>query len=157
MHANTLLAVRRIKHRGGKMPSIKFYGPALVDGGQDNSDGTISLVNDAEVLKTLDGLKYEDEEFSDYLCDGEETASFSDFVSGGTLLFQYEDSSNTLVGVVEYVLSRALNTDEIGALTEYTIEQLLDGIGSNFSQERTLENKPAPFINHEELAIEQTS
>lgn len=139
------------------MPSIKFYAPALVDGGQDNSDGTISLVNDTEVLKTLDGLKYEDEEFSDYLSDGEETASFSGFVSGGTLVFQYDNASNTLIGAVEYVLSRALKTDEIEALTEYTIEQLIDGIGSNFSQERALENKPAPFINHEELAIEQSS
>lgn len=139
------------------MPSIRFYGPALVDGGQDNSDGTISLVNDAEVLKTLDGLKYEDEEFSTYLSDGEETASFSSIVSGGTLRFQYDDISNTLIGGVEYILSRALNTDEVEALTEYTIEQLLDGIGSNFSQERALENKPAPFINHEELAFEKIS
>ncbi|MCG7964911.1 MAG: hypothetical protein N0E54_19580 [Candidatus Thiodiazotropha taylori] len=139
------------------MPSIKFYGPALVDGGQDNPDGTMSLVNDTEVLKALDGLKYEDEEFSDYLSDGEETASFSGFVSGGTLLFQYDDTSNTLIGGIEYVLSRALNTNEVEALTEYTIEQLLDAIGSNFSQERALENKPAPFINHEELGIEQSS
>lgn len=139
------------------MPSIKFYGPALVDGGQDNPDGTMSLVNDTEVLIALDGLKYEDEEFSDYLSDGEETASFSGFVSGGTLLFQYDDTSNTLIGGIEYVLSRALNTNEVEALTEYTIEQLLDGIGSNFSQERALENKPAPFINHEELGIEQSS
>lgn len=139
------------------MPSIKFYGPALVDGGEDNSDGTISLVNDTEVLKSLNGLKYEDEKFSDYLSDGEETAPFSGIVSGGTLVFQYDDASNTLVGGVEYVLSRALNSDEIEALTEYTIEQLLDGIGSNFSQERALENKPAPFINQEEIAIEQSS
>jgi len=139
------------------MSTIKFSGPALVDIGQDNGDGTIALTSDKEILRSLHGLQYDDEEFSDYLADGEETESIAECISGGILSFEYNENKENLIGKVEYQLDRPLSSDELEALTEYTIEQLLEGIGSNFSQERVLNGDPAPFINHEELVIEQAS
>ena len=139
------------------MPTIKFTGPALVDSGQENDDGTISVISDVEVLKSLDGLRYEDEEFSDYLADDESTSLIAEYVSGGILIFEYAKESEALVGSIEYQLSRPLVSGEIEMLKEYTIEQLLDGIGSNFSQERVLNGDAAPFINYQELAVDQVS
>ena len=139
------------------MPKIIFIGPALVDSGEDNNDGTISLVEDRAILKSLDGLQYDDEEFSDYLADSEETASISDRVSGGILRFEYKENQELLVGKIEYQVNGDLSSDEVESLKEYTIEQLLDGIGSNFSQERVLNGELAPFINHEDLVFEQAS
>tara|TARA_B100001063_G_scaffold207116_1_gene202823 strand:- start:2071 stop:2418 length:348 start_codon:yes stop_codon:yes gene_type:complete len=115
------------------------------------------LTKDQAILKSLDGLRYEDEEFSDYLYDGEETSNIADHVTGGVLSFEYDIASGSLIGSVEYQLSRALSSDEVAILKEYTIEQLLDGIGSNFSQERGLDGQATPFINHEQLSFEQTS
>ena len=139
------------------MPKIEFKGPALVDTGKDNNDGTIALTKDQSILKSLDGLRYEDEEFSDYLADDEGASSIADYVSGGTLAFDYIENGEELIGKIEYQLSRTLSSDEIEILKEYTIDQLLDGIGSNFSQERVLNGDVAPFINHEELGFEQAS
>ena len=137
------------------MSLIKFSAPALVDSGNDNDDGTIALTKDQSILKSLDGLRYEDEEFSDYLHDGEETTAIADHVSGGFLSFKYDVATSSLIGFVEYKLSKTLSSNEVNALKEYTIEQLLDGIGSNFSQERGLDGQVAPFIDHEQLSIEQ--
>lgn len=139
------------------MSLIKFSAPALVDSGKDNDDGTIALSNDPLVLKSLDGLRYEDEEFSDYLHDGEETSAIADHVSGGFLSFKYDVATSSLIGFIEYHLSNVLSSNEVETLKEYTIEQLLDGIGSNFSQERGLDGKVAPFLDHEQLSIEQLS
>ncbi len=139
------------------MPSIKFTGLAVVASGQENPDGSLEIVNDKAILESLNGLKYEDEEFSDYLYDGEETSNIADYITGGVLSFEYNISSSALIGSVEYQLSRALSLDEVEILKEYTIEQLLDGIGSNFSQGRGLKGEATPFINHEELSFEQTS
>lgn len=139
------------------MPSIKFKGPALVASSEENDDGSLDLITDRVILESLNGLKHEDEEFSDYLFDSEETSSFADEVSGGILSFEYDASSSSLIGSIEYQLSRSLSEDEVEALREYTIEQLTDGIGSNFSQERALNDKVTPFINTEKLACDQAS
>ncbi|MCG8053265.1 MAG: hypothetical protein JAZ15_18875 [Candidatus Thiodiazotropha endolucinida] len=139
------------------MPIIKFKGPALVASAEENDDGSLDLVTDKVILESLSGLKYEDEEFSDYLFDGEETERFAEQVSGGILSFEYDASSGSLIGSIEYQLSRSLSEDEVEALEEYTIEQLTDGIGSNFSQERALNGEATPFINTEELTCDQVS
>lgn len=139
------------------MPTIKFTGPALVASAQENEDGSLDLISDKTILESLNGLSYEDEEFSDYLYDGEETEGFAEHVSGGILSFSYETSTSSLIGSIEYQLSKSLSAEEIEALEEYTIEQLTDGIGSNFSQERTLSGEVTPFINHEELSCHQAS
>jgi hypothetical protein len=139
------------------MLSIKFEGPALVDSGQDNDDGTVAIINDKKILKSFDGLQYQDEEFSDYLGDGDGTSLIADCVSGGILSFKYDKKTETLVGFIEYQLTRALSSDEVEALKEYTIDQLSDGIGSNFSQENALNGKPSPFINYQELTVESRS
>jgi len=133
------------------MPRIKISGPALVDSGKDSEDGTIALVTDSEVLKSLNGLRYDDEMFSDYLADDEAFSEIADIVSGGILLFEYDQASGSLVGSIGYDLTRDLSEEEIEMLVEYTIDQLSDGIGSNFSQERVLNGEVAPFINYEEL------
>jgi hypothetical protein len=139
------------------MPTIRFAGPALVASAKENDDGTLDLISDKGILESLNGLRYEDEKFSDYLYDGEETESFAEHVSGGILSFSYDTSSSSLVGSIEYQLSRSLSADEVDALENYTIEQLSDGIGSNFSQERALSGEVTPFINHEQLSCDQLS
>nr|WP_086940649.1 hypothetical protein [Thaumasiovibrio occultus] len=139
------------------MPTIKFTGPVLVASAQENEDGSLDLISDKTILESLNGLSYEDEAFSDYLYDGEETEAFAEHVSGGVLSFSYDSSSSSLIGFIEYQLSRSLSADEVEALEEYTVEQLTDGIGSNFSQERALSGEVTPFINHEELSCHQTS
>lgn len=139
------------------MPIIKISGPALVDSGKDNKDGTIALVTDSEVLKSLNGLRYDDEMFSDYLADDEAFSEIADIVSGGILLFEYDQPSGSLVGSIGYDLTRDLSEEELEMLVEYTIDQLSDGIGSNFSQERVLNGEVAPFINCEELVASQSS
>ncbi len=139
------------------MPTIRFTGPALVASAEENDDGSLDLISDKATLESLNGLSYEDEEFSDHLYDGEETEGFAEHVSGGILSFSYDTSSSSLIGSIEYQLSRPLSADEVEALEEYTIEQLTDGIGSNFSQERALSGEVTPFINHEELSCHQAS
>lgn len=139
------------------MPTIKFTGPALVASAEENDDGSLDLIADKLILKSLNGLSYDDEEFSDYLYDSAETESFADQVSGGVLSFEYDASSSSLIGSIQYQLSRSLSDDEIETLEEYTIEQLTDGIGSNFSQERALNGEVTPFIDIEELACDQVS
>ncbi|MCE2597404.1 hypothetical protein K6Y31_21785 [Motilimonas cestriensis] len=139
------------------MPTIKFTGPALVASVEENDDGSLDLISDKTTLESLNGLSYQDEEFSDYLYDREETEGFAEYVSGGILSFTYDSSSGALIGSIEYQLSRHLSADEVEALEEYTIEQLTDGIGSNFSQERALSGEVTPFINHEELSCHQAS
>ncbi|WP_445363335.1 hypothetical protein ACJJIQ_00365 [Microbulbifer sp. ANSA003] len=139
------------------MPTIRFTGPALVASAEENVDGSLDLISDKATLESLNGMSYEDEEFSDYLYDREETKSFAEYVSGGILSFSYDTSSSSLIGSIEYLLSRPLSADEVEALEEYTIEQLTDGICSNFSQERALRGEVTPFINHEELSYHQAS
>ncbi len=139
------------------MPTIRFTGPALVASAEENDDGSLDLISDKEILESLNGLCYEDEKFSDYLYDGEETEGFAEHVSGGILSFSYDTSSSSLIGYIEYQLSKSLSADEVEALEEYTIEQLTDGIGSNFSQERALSGEVTPFINLDELSCEQSS
>lgn len=139
------------------MPRIKISGPALVDGGKDNEDGTIALVTDREVLKSLNGLRYDEEIFSEYLADDEAFSEIADIVSGGILLFEYNQASESLVGSIDYDSTRNLSEEEIEMLVEYTIDQLGEGIGSNFSQERVLNGELAPFINCEELVASQSS
>ncbi|MEC8523959.1 MAG: hypothetical protein VXZ24_06950 [Pseudomonadota bacterium] len=139
------------------MPIIIFTGPALVASAEENDDGSLDLISDKTTLESLNGLSYKDEEFSDYLYDREETEVFAEYVSGGILSFSYEPTSRSLTGSIEYQISRPLSADEVEALEEYTIEQLTDGIGSNFSQERALSGEVAPFINHEELSCHQAS
>ncbi|MGF1689417.1 hypothetical protein L4C36_22610 [Photobacterium japonica] len=138
------------------MPKIRLSGPALVDSGKNNEDGTIVLVTDSDVLTSLNGLVYDDEMFSDYLADSEAFAEIADIVSGGILRFQYDPSSESLVGDIDYEVARGLSDEESAMLVEYTVDQLVEGIGSSFSQERLLNGLVAPFMHDEELVVIQS-
>ena len=118
------------------MPTICFGHPAFVFD-MTLGDDEESYVTDPEVLKTLDGLEYVGEVFSDYLHDGRDIGTLKDAqISGGTLSFSFHEESEQLIAVTGYSVSRPLKKKEIAFLREFTSEQWTDGIGDNFYQER---------------------
>lgn len=113
------------------------------------------FVEDAAVLKTLDGLSYDEEAFSDYLLDGENAGELEDAgISGGSLAFNFDSASGRLIGRTEYQLERALNPDQIALLKDYTIGQWSDGIGSNFFQERMRHGLAPQLLVMDESAVQ---
>ncbi len=122
------------------MPSITFSTYAAVfDFRQMDTDTGDEgrSIEDTAILKTLDGLSYDEEVFSDYLFDGGDVGELEDAgISGGSLDFAFDSATGRLIGRTEYQLERALNPDQIAVLRDYTIGQWSDGIGSNFFQER---------------------
>ena len=117
------------------MPTIRFSAAAMVVDFRESDNG--ELVDNREVLKTLDGLAYLDESFSDYLFNGTGRKALEEAgISGGTLRFEFHSASDCLIAVTEYVTSRILSEQEAAMLGDYTVGQWSDGIGSNFFQER---------------------
>lgn len=113
------------------------------------------FVEDAAILKTLDGLAYDEEVFSDYLLDGESAGELEDAgISGGSLEFSFDNASGRLVGRTEYLLERALSPDQIALLKDYTIGQWSDGIGSNFFQERMRHGLAPQLLVMDESAVQ---
>ena len=144
------------------MKTIRFSGKAIVvDFNQEDADGEALIITDPEVLKTLDGLKCDDEDsiFSEYLSDGGDDTLVKAGVSGGIMWFEFSAPQNILLGHTEYTLARELNAKEIKKLKEYTVGQWSDGIGSSFVQERMLIGL-APqliFIDEAEVIYAQSS
>ncbi|MCU6499593.1 hypothetical protein LPN04_17500 [Rugamonas sp. A1-17] len=113
------------------------------------------FVEDAAILKTLDGLCYDEEVFSDYLLDGDAARGLEDAgISGGSLEFNFDRASGRLIGRTEYQLERALNPDEVALLKDYTIGQWSDGIGSNFFQERMRHGLAPQLLVMDESAVQ---
>lgn len=113
------------------------------------------FVEDAAILKTLDGLAYDEEVFSDYLLDGENAGELEDAgISGGGLEFSFDNASGRLTGRTEYQLERALSPDQIALLKDYTIGQWSDGIGSNFFQERMRHGLAPQLLVMDEGAVQ---
>jgi len=128
---------------------LQFKGPVIVIEGDDDE------VTDINKIKSLDGLKYDDEDaiFSEYMSDGGDSTLEDAGISGGLMFFEFDSTANALFGYVEYQLTRPLDDTEIEELKDYTIGQLTDGIGSNFEQERMSEGELLPFINYEEFSV----
>jgi len=113
------------------------------------------FVEDAAILKTLDGITYDEEVFSDYLFDGEDAGELEDAgISGGSLDFRFDSATGRLIGRTEYQLERALNPDQIAVLKDYTIGQWSDGIGSNFFQERMRKGLAPQLLVADESAVQ---
>jgi hypothetical protein len=145
------------------MPTIKFTATAAVfDFNQIDPETKKSgrFVDDKSALKSLDGLSYSDELFSDYIGDGKETLALVTVgITGGSLSFAFDSKSKRLLGSTEYSLARLLSPEEINILKLYTIRQWSDGIGSNFFQERIDEGlAPQVLIADERIVhVEQRS
>ena len=77
--------------------------------------------------------------FSDYMFDGSNSESMPADVKGGVLTLYCDASLSQLWSHVEYDVRHKLTRSEEQALIDYTLEQLLDGIGDNFTQEYLLE------------------
>lgn len=144
------------------MRAIRFSGRAIVvDFNQEDAEGEAPIIDDPEILKTLDGLRCDDDNsiFSEYLSDGGDDSPINAGVSGGIMWFELTPTENILIGHTEYTLTRELSKNEIKKLKEHTIEQWSDGIGSNFIQER-MSIGLAPqliFINDSEVTYVQNS
>ncbi len=104
------------------------------------------------VLRTLHGLTYSAESFSDYLLDGSETQGLADLsISGGELKFEFDPQAGGLVAHTEYSIPRFLTEPEVAVLQRYTVGQWSDGIGSNFCQERMADGlAPQVLITNEQ-------
>lgn len=134
------------------MPTIKFFTTAAVFDFRKSDEG--DFIDDKLILKTLDGLEYSDESFSDYLLDGSETRELADIgITGGDLKFKFYPIAGLMVHT-EYLIPRLLTEPEISKLRHYTIGQWSDGIGSNFFQERISEGLAPQALVSDEMSVE---
>jgi hypothetical protein len=120
------------------MPRIRFSHPTGVwdYNRKDPETGGGFYVTDSAVLRTLDGLKYTDETFSDYLSDDADKTLSKMGISGGHLAYSFDSKTNLLYVVTEYQLDHNLFLSEIELLKDYTAGQWSDGVGENFHQIR---------------------
>ena len=121
------------------MPTISFSHPADVFDftqldPETDEDGL--LVEDPVVLRSLDGLQYTEEVFSDYLGDGGDADISEVGITGGSLSFVFDAPSSQLMVSTTFMLARTLTAAEIELLRDFTSGQWSDGIGENFFQER---------------------
>lgn len=109
------------------MPRIVIRGAAAVFRGDEQ-------VTDPAVLRSLDGLAYDDERFTDYIGGpAEEDQLAAALEPGGIIRFAYRDSADVLEAVTEYQSRRQLTAQELHLLVEYTMGQWSDGIGENWT------------------------
>jgi hypothetical protein len=91
-------------------------------------------VKDPGILRSLDGLVYDEERFTDYIGGPpEEDAVASALESGGVITFGHRGDDELLTAVTEYRSHRPLSEAELRVLVEYTMGQWSDGIGENWS------------------------
>ena len=94
------------------------------------------LIRDKTLLKSLDGYEYKDESLCDYILDGEpEYSTFENIdITGGFLKYIYDKKSNEVNVYTEYQTNKDLLEEEIKVLSDYTLSQWTDGVGSNVAQ-----------------------
>ena len=74
-------------------------------------------ITDPAVLRSLDGLAYDDERFTDYLGGpAEEDALAAALESGGSLRFSYREDNPLLIATTEYQVRRPLYESELRLL-----------------------------------------
>jgi hypothetical protein len=145
------------------MPTIKFVAAAGVFNFKqlDPETGEPGLVVEDEAsLRSLHGLTYSDEAFSEYLGDGGETRALADIgIQGGYLSFAFDVGAKRLLANTEYSAPRTLTGEELRLLKAYTMGQWSDGIGSNFFQERMSDGlAPQVLVADEgQVRVEQKS
>jgi hypothetical protein len=96
----------------------------------------VDRVTDPAILRTLDGLEYGKEIFTDYIGGPpEEDALAAALERGGIIRFTYRDGDIVLVATTEYQSRRQLTEAELRLLVECTMGQWSDGIGENWTCE----------------------
>ena len=107
------------------MPRVVIRGAAAVF--RDDKQ-----VNDPAILRLLDGLVYDEEQFTDYLGGPlEEDKLAAALEPGGIIRFSYRDGDELLAAATEYRSRRQLTEAELKLLVDYTMGQWSDGIGEN--------------------------
>lgn len=93
-------------------------------------------VIDPSILRSLDGVVYDEERFTDYLGGppGEDELVAA-LEPGGSIRFSYQDGWDLLMAITEYRSHRPLTEDELRLLVQYTMGQWSDGIGENWTCE----------------------
>lgn len=101
--------------------------------------GSAAVFRDSErvvdpiVLRSLDGLVYADETFTDYIGGpSEEDRLAGALEPGGNLTFRYQPGDDLLAASTEYRTRRVLAPEELRLLVDYTMGQWSDGIGENW-------------------------
>jgi hypothetical protein len=90
-------------------------------------------VTDPAVLRSLDGLVYDEERFTDYLGGPPEEDQLATALEpGGIIRFSYHDG-DLLRATTEYRARRPLTVEEVRLLVDYTMGQWSDGIGENWT------------------------
>ena len=92
-------------------------------------------VTDPAILRSLDGLVYDEERFTDYLGGPGEDELAAVLEPGGILAFGYCEGDELLSATTEYRSRRPLSEAELRLLVEYTMGQWSDGIGENWTCE----------------------
>ena len=109
------------------MPRIVIRGSAAVFSDDDDAQ-----VTDTSILRSLDGIVYDEEQFTDYIgCSPEEATLAAALEPGGIISFGYLDGGDVLAAVTEYRSRRPLTDAELHMLVDYTMGQWSDGIGEN--------------------------
>ncbi|PCJ32495.1 MAG: hypothetical protein COA90_02995 [Gammaproteobacteria bacterium] len=141
------------------MASIKFIGPVFLADGKSGDNGILDEITDKKSLKEFDGFSYDgvDNLFSTWIADHDDPLLNEVAFSGGLMSFEYLENSDSLTGIIEYTTDKDLSNEQVAALKDYTIGQLLDGIGSNFEQERLCKGGHCPMINAEEIEVAKLS
>ena len=91
-------------------------------------------VTEVAVLRSLDGMVYDDELFTDHLGGPpEEDALAAALAPGGALRFTHRPGDPLLTATTEYTSLRPLTATELQLLVDYTMGQWSDGIGENWT------------------------
>jgi len=113
------------------MFQINIRGSAAVFHGEDDSDSKVTI---PEILRSLDGLVYDEERFTDYLGGTAEEDELASLVEpGGAIRFEYREGSELLTAITEYCCHVRLSGEQLKLLTDYTMGQWSDGIGENWA------------------------
>ena len=90
-------------------------------------------VTDSDVLRTLDGMVYDHERFTDYIGGPPEEDELSAALEpGGIISFKYQDGDYLLTAITEYQSRQPLTEAQLRLLVDYTMGQWSDGIGENW-------------------------
>jgi hypothetical protein len=109
------------------MTRIIIRGSAAVRRGDDP-------VADPAALRSLAGVAYADERFTDYVWGRPGVGALAaDLEPGGAITFGYRDGEDVLTATTEYRSRRPLTAAEVRLLVDYTLEQWSDGIGENWA------------------------
>jgi hypothetical protein len=91
-------------------------------------------VADPDVLRSLDGLVYDEEWFTDYIGGPlKEDRLAAALEPGGVISLAYSDGEDVLTATTEYRSRRLLTAAELQLLVDYTMGQWSDGIGENWA------------------------